>query len=246
MAKGAAMQIAKKKRSDPEPILDFQEAAAHVSEGEEGDSAYIIPVRTCIVERARKEKPFLLRFVLSPQAEVVPDLKGTLPGRGVWVTARRQSVAEAVKRRAFQRAFRKPVAVSDSLPLEVEQLFKRSALERLSICNKAGLLVAGFSKVEEALRRCEIVALLHADSAAADGRAKLDRKFQASSSGTGHTPPENRFTSAEISLAAGSTGVIHAGLREGGATRAFLEALDLLKAYCAGEALADSPRQDRE
>jgi hypothetical protein len=240
------MQMAKKKGCEPEPILDFQEAASHVMEGEEGDSAPIIPVRTCIVERAKKERPFLLRFVLSPQAEVVPDIKGSLPGRGVWVTARKQSVAEAVKRRAFQRAFRKPVAVSDSLPLEVEQLFKRSALERLSICNKAGLLVAGFSKVEGALKRGEIVVLLHADTAAADGRAKLDRKLEASSSGKEHARPENCFTSAEISLAAGSTGVIHAGLREGGATRAFFEALDLLKAYCAGEASVASLRQDRE
>jgi uncharacterized protein len=228
------MQMAKKKRSEPEPILDFDEAASHLKEGEGGEAT--IPVRTCIVERERKERPFLLRFVLSPQDEVVPDLKGSLPGRGVWVTAKRESVADAVKRRAFQRAFRKPVSANDGLSLEVEQLFKRSALERLSICNKAGLLVAGFSKIEEALKRREIVALLHADNAAPDGKEKLDRKLQVSSSGNERIEPENRFTSAEISLAAGSTGVIHAGLREGGATRAFLKALDRLKAYCAGEA----------
>jgi uncharacterized protein len=239
------MQTAKKKRSEPEPILDLQELDSHVKEVEEGGDA-ATPVRTCIVERARKEKPFLLRFVLSPQDEVLPDLKGTLPGRGVWVTARKRILADAVKRRAFQRAFRKPVSVKDSLPLEVEQLFKRSALERLSICNKAGLLIAGFSKVEEALRRGELAVLLHADAAAPDGRDKLDRKFQALSAGQDHIEPENCFTSAEISLAAGSTGVIHAGLREGGATRAFLTALDRLKAYCAGEDRFASLRQDRE
>ncbi len=239
------MQIAKKKRSDPEPILEFSEADSHLTEGEQGSNP-IIPVRTCIVERARKERPFLLRFVLSPQEGVVPDIKATLPGRGVWVTAKKEIVAEAVKRRAFQRAFRKPVAVSDNLPLEVEQLFKRSALERLSICNKAGLLVTGFSKVEEALKRREVVALLHADTAADDGKTKLDRKFEALFAGKDHIAPENCFTSAEISLAAGSTGVIHAGLREGGATRAFLEALDRLSAYCAGEAKFASLCQDRE
>jgi uncharacterized protein len=238
------MQMAKKRRSEPEPILDFFEATSHLKEGEEGGDS-IIPVRTCIVERARKEKPFLLRFVLSPREEVVPDIKGTLPGRGVWVTATREIVANAVKRRAFQRAFRKPVSVSDDLPLKVEQLFKRSALERLSICNKAGLLIAGFSKLEEALRRREIVVLLHADAAGADGKAKLDRKLWALSEENDSIAPENCFTSAEISLAAGSTGVIHAGLREGGATRAFLQALDRFNAYCVGEAQA-SPRQDRE
>jgi len=215
---------------------------AHLEEGDQGNN----PIRTCIVDRERKEKPFLLRFVLSPQEEVVPDAKGNLPGRGVWVTARKQIVADAVKRRAFQKAFRKQVTVSDSLSLEVERLFKRSALERLSICNKAGLLVAGFAKVEEALKRQEIVALLHADTAATDGKVKLDRKLEALFAGKDYIAPENCFTSAEISLAAGSTGVIHAGLREGGATRAFLQALDRLSAYCAGEAEIASLRQDRE
>jgi predicted RNA-binding protein YlxR (DUF448 family) len=236
------MQAAKKKRSEPEPILDFFAETAHVEEGDQSGA----PIRTCIVERERKEKPLLLRFVLSPQAEVAPDVKGNLPGRGVWVTARKRIVADAVKRRAFQRAFRKQVTVSDSLPLEVERLFKRSALERLSICTKAGLLVVGFAKVEEALRRREIVALLHADTAATDGKAKLDRKLEALFAGKDYIAPKNCFTSAEISLAAGSTGVIHAGLREGGATRAFLQALDRLSAYCVGEAEIASLRQDKE
>ncbi len=236
------MQIAKKKRSKSEPILDFLDEIPHLEEGDQGNN----PIRTCIVDRERKERPSLLRFVLSPQEEVVPDVKGNLPGRGVWVTARNQIVADAVKRRAFQRAFRKQVTVSDSLSLEVERLFKRSALERLSICNKAGLLVVGFAKVEEALKRHEIVALLHADTAATDGKAKLDRKLEALFVGRDYIAPKNCFTSAEISLAAGSIGVIHAGLREGGATRAFLQALDRLSVYCAGEAEIASLRQDRE
>jgi hypothetical protein len=235
------MQIAKKKRSEPEPILDFLDEASHLEEAVPG-----APIRTCIVERERKGKPSLLRFVLSPQGEVAPDVKENLPGRGVWVTAKRDAVSDAVRRRAFQRAFRKPVAVSESLSLEVERLFKRSALERLSICNKAGLLMVGFTKVEEALKRGEIVALLHADTAAAEGRGKLDRKFAASFVGQDYIAPENCFTSAEISLAAGSIGVIHAGLREGGATRAFLQDLGRLSAYCATEAKTASLRQDKE
>jgi len=240
--KGAKMQTAKKKRSESEPILDLSAETAHLEEGDQSG----IPIRTCIVERERKEKPILLRFVLSPQAEVVPDVKGNLPGRGVWVTATKRIVADAVTRRAFQRAFRKQVTVSDILSLEVERLFKRSALERLSICNKAGLLVVGFAKVEEALKRREIVALLHADTAATDGKAKLDRKLEALFAGKDYIAPKNCFTSAEIGLAAGGTGVIHAGLREGGATCAFLQALDRLSAYCAGEAEIASLRQDRE
>jgi predicted RNA-binding protein YlxR (DUF448 family) len=227
------MRNRKKKRSEEEPVLDFLSTSAHL-QGEEPDGIDTAPVRTCIVERARKEKPFLLRFVLSPQDSLVPDIKGTLPGRGVWVTAKKTIVIEAVKRQAFRRAFRKQVAIDNDLPLKVEELFKRSALERLSICNKAGLVVVGFTKVEEALKRQELIGLLHASDAAEGGIAKLDRKFWAGSSRTGGTQPEICFTSAEISLAAGGSNVIHAGLKEGGATRAFFDALERLKSYCAG------------
>ncbi len=233
------MPDTKKKRSEEEPILEFCDEASHLGESVQRGNCST-PVRTCVVERARKEKPFLLRFVLSPQDEAVPDIKGTLPGRGVWVTANKAAVVEAVKRRAFQRAFRKPVSASGDLPSQVEELFKRSALERLSICNKAGLVLVGFTKVEEAIRRGEIVALIHAKEAAADGRAKLGRKFQAIVAEKDHSAPKNCFTSAEISLATGSTNVIHAGLKEGGATRAFLSALDRLGGYCTEDA-TDAP-----
>jgi predicted RNA-binding protein YlxR (DUF448 family) len=239
------MHTPKKKRFDDEPVLEFLNEGTHLT-GSGQNITESIPVRTCVVERARKEKPFLTRFVLSPQNSVIPDIKGNLPGRGVWVTAKKEAVAEAVKRKAFQRAFRKPVSVSGELPLQVEDLFKRSALERLSICNKAGLLVVGFARVEEALNRGEIAGLLHASDAAEDGKAKLGRKFRALYSGKHHRAPENCFTSAEISLAAGSTNVIHAGLKEGGAAFAFFEALDRLIGYCAGGA-TDSPlRRDKE
>ncbi len=239
------MGNAKKKRSEEEPILEFLNGGSHLTEG--GQSGVeSIPVRTCIVERARKERPFLLRFVLSPQDAVVPDIKGNLPGRGVWVTAKKEIVAEAVKHRAFQRAFRKPVSTGENLPLQVEELFKRSALERLSICNKAGLVIVGFTKVDEALSRGRIVGLLHASDAAEGGKAKLDRKFAALYSGKDHIRPINCFTSAEISLAAGSTNVIHAGVEDGGASRALFEALDRLSCYCAGGIANNSLRQGKE
>jgi uncharacterized protein len=235
----------KKKRFEEEPVLEFLGEDAHLrTSGQSGSGS--VPVRTCIMERARKERPFLLRFVLSPQDRAIPDIKGNLPGRGVWVTAKKAIVAEAVKRRAFTRAFRKSVSISEDLPLQVEELFKRSALERLSICNKAGLVVVGFAKVEDALNRGELTGLLHASEAARGGKAKLDRKFAALNPGKDHSRPGIGFTSAEISLAAGSTNVIHAGLKDGGATLAFFEALDRLSGYCTGDATGSSLRQGKE
>src|SRR5436309_111199 len=60
--------------------------------------------RTCIVTRAVKPVDELIRFVVAPDGAVVADLKRRLPGRGVWVTAQRETVSEAVKRKAFGRA----------------------------------------------------------------------------------------------------------------------------------------------
>jgi uncharacterized protein len=233
------MTTVKKKRFEPEPILEFQEESSNLEEGSQhADDGF--PVRTCILERARKEKPFLLRFALSPQEEVVPDINGKLPGRGVWVTAKKTSVEEAVRRRAFQRAFRRQVSVRQDLAAQVEELLKRSALERLSIANKAGLVVVGYMKVGEALKRNEIIALVHADTAAPDGKTKLNRKFAASRAEKDHILPKNCLTSAEISLAAGSANVIHAGFKEGGASREFLKALERFSGYCTGEGQTSS------
>ena len=44
----------------------------------------------------RLESGQLIRFVLGPGSEVVPDLKHRLPGRGVWVKAKREAIAAAV------------------------------------------------------------------------------------------------------------------------------------------------------
>jgi len=225
----------KKKYSDDEPILDFSGEEPHLIESRE-ESGRSPPVRTCVVKREKKEKSFLLRFVLSPQNEIVPDIKGTLPGRGVWVSARKNAIEDAIKRRAFQRAYKKDIRVSSELAGDVEHLLRRSALERLSIANKAGLVVTGFVKVGESIRRREIFALLHAAEAAIDGQTKLDRKFAASLTEQDHISNRNRFTSAEISLATGSVNVIHAGLKDGGASRAFLRAFHRLNDYSTTEA----------
>ena len=62
--------------------------------------------RTCVVTRRAGSPDDLIRFVLAPDGTVTPDLKRKLPGRGVWVTARRKEIAEAVKKRAFTRGFK--------------------------------------------------------------------------------------------------------------------------------------------
>ena len=110
---------------------------------------------------------------------VVPDLARRLPGRGVWVDATPEAVAEAVRRKAFAKSL-KPKCRSRRPAEPVERLSAEARWPRpVSLANKAGLVVAGFAKVEELIEAGQAVALIHAADAAADGVGKLDRKFKA-------------------------------------------------------------------
>src|ERR1700704_4248478 len=77
-------------------------------------------VRVCAVSREVRPIDELIRFVVSPQGEVVADLKRKLPGRGLWVSASRQAVAEAVRRNQFSRGFRRDVRAAPTLPPETK------------------------------------------------------------------------------------------------------------------------------
>jgi predicted RNA-binding protein YlxR (DUF448 family) len=129
--------------------------------------------RTCLVTRRTQPPEGLLRFVRAPDGTVVPDVRGKLPGRGVWVTSRRDTVAEAVRKRLFARGFKEDATAADDLPDLVDRLLLESALASLSMARKAGRVVTGFGKVTSALAKGQAIAVLHAVEAAPDGRRKI-------------------------------------------------------------------------
>src|SRR3954452_3995820 len=104
-------------------------------------------MRMCAVSREVRPIGELIRFVVSPQGEVVPDLKRKLPGRGLWVTASRQTVAEAVRRNHFSKGFKRDVRVAPTLATDTEGLLVRGVTEALAMAAKAGQVISGFSKV---------------------------------------------------------------------------------------------------
>src|ERR1700742_748834 len=107
--------------------------------------------RMCAVSREQRPVDELIRFVVSPQGEVVADIKRKLPGRGLWISASRQTVAEAVRRHQFARGFKRDVRAAESLAADTETLLARAAVEALAIAAKAGQVISGFAKVEAAL-----------------------------------------------------------------------------------------------
>jgi uncharacterized protein len=168
--------------------------------------------RTCIVTRTKGAPEDLLRFVRAPDGTVVPDLRHKLPGRGVWVSADAKTVALAVKRKAFARAFKAEVQVSEALPGEVADLMQRDCLNLLSLAKKAGQLVTGFAKVAAAAEKGALVALINASDGGEDGRRKLRQALRRAGADAAEI---KLFTETQLSLAIGGANVVHAALTRG-------------------------------
>jgi uncharacterized protein len=181
------------------------------------------PERTCIVSREARPPGELIRFVVGPDQEVVPDLKHRLPGRGVWVSASAEAVGAAVRRRLFSRAFKGEVRAAPDLPAQIEAALRRDLKQALSLANKAGAVVSGFAKVEAAIREKDIAALLHAAEAAEDGRRKLNGALRKRfGDAISIIPVIAELTGEELDLALGRSHVIHAGLVAGAGSDGFL------------------------
>jgi predicted RNA-binding protein YlxR (DUF448 family) len=184
--------------------------------------------RTCIVTHEAKPVSELIRFVLSPGGALTPDLKLNLPGRGVWVSARRATMQMAVKRNSFSQALKVGTKADPFLPDMIGELLKTRALSALSLANKAGEVISGALKIEKAISG-KMLALLHATDGAADGSAKLDRRFRSVYGQKAQI--FTLFGGEELDVALGRGNVIHAALMQGNAAEACLQGLLRLAAY---------------
>jgi predicted RNA-binding protein YlxR (DUF448 family) len=191
-------------------------------------------MRMCAVSREVRPIDELIRFVVAPDGTVVADLKRKLPGRGLWVSASRATVAEAVRRNQFSRGFKRDIRASKTLPEDTESLLVRGVIEALAMAAKAGQAVSGFGKVEDALREGPVAALLHASDGAADGIRKLDaiaRQRTGNIGESGDFPTLTILTSAQLDLALSRSNVIHAALLAGPAGKTFLSRSQILVRY---------------
>ena len=131
------------------------------------------PQRTCIATGETGAPERMIRFVVGPEGDVVPDLARRLPGRGLWVKAERAAVERAVAKNFFARAARASVKPAADLAERVERLLLERALADLSRARRAGRAVAGFVKVEQMVGQRRAGLLVVADEADGDGLGKL-------------------------------------------------------------------------
>ncbi len=171
------------------------------------------PERRCIVTRESGPKTGLIRFVAGPGDEVVPDIAGRLPGRGMWVSADRAALVQAAGKGAFAKVARRPLKAPADLADQVESLLAARLVVLVALARKAGQAVAGFEKTKDALVSGEAAVLLQA----ADGSERERGRLRPPGDGI---EGENRLVSClfghELGLAFARDRVIHAAVLAGG------------------------------
>jgi predicted RNA-binding protein YlxR (DUF448 family) len=171
--------------------------------------------RRCIVTRETEVKAGLVRFVVGPEDQVIPDVLEKLPGRGMWVSASRKAIDEAVKKGLFARAAKAPAKADPALADQVEGILARRVVDMLSMGRKAGRAVAGLEKVKTWLIDEKAVVLLQASDGSERGKTAL-------------RPPDGPetlidcLTSSELGMAFGRDTVIHAAMTKDGITNRVL------------------------
>lgn len=166
------------------------------------------PDRKCIATGEVQPKFGLIRFVAGPEGQIVPDINGKLPGRGVYVAADRAALEKAVSKKLFSRGLKTQVQVSADLVDDVERQLVRRVVDLISLARKSGAAVAGYEKVKDWLSKEEAQILIQAADGSGRGKSKLS------------TPHFGHYigwlTADELGMAFGRQTVIHAALASGG------------------------------
>jgi predicted RNA-binding protein YlxR (DUF448 family) len=191
--------------------------------------------RRCLVTGAVRPKTELLRFVVDPSGQIVPDIAGKLPGRGLWLTAQRAIVLEASSKRVFARAAKAPVVVTEGLEDRVATLLLQRCIEILGLARRSGLAVAGFVRVKEALTAGKAALLVEATDAAADGQEKL--AALASS-----LPRVACLDARELGVAFGREHAVHVALGKGRLADLFIAEARRLQGFRPGVKVEVSER----
>jgi len=164
--------------------------------------------RRCIVTRTALPKSGMIRFVVGPEGQLVADILGRLPGRGIWVSADRGTLDHALGKRLFARAAKTDVKVPDTMADDVEAMLTRRVIDLIALARKAGEAVAGYEKVKSWLATGQGSILVQASDGSTRGKTKL------------RTPPDGTFvgclSAGEIGLAFGRESVIHGAVTAGG------------------------------
>jgi len=195
--------------SEPSDIAAERAAELEVPDpGPDVDEPELGPIRRCIVTRERTSKERMIRFVVSPDRVLTPDLAARLPGRGIWLSANRDVLETARTRGAFARAARGQVTIPPDLPMLLQDGLLRRIADLLGLARRAGQVVCGYSKAREWITEGRAVVIVQATDGSPDERSRL-------LSGARNLPVVAVMSGTRLAAAFGRDHVVHAALSRG-------------------------------
>ncbi len=190
-------------------------------------------IRTCILSREEAPRQGLIRLALAPDGTVLPDIRAKAPGRGAWIGVARDELEAAIAKGrlkgALARAFKgATLSVPADLPARIAEALERAMLDRLGLELRAGLLIAGSDRIEEAARAGRLHLLLHAADAGADGNRRLDQAWRVGrdAEGSGERGMVIPLSRAILSMALGRENMVHIGITDRAAAARVRSAID--------------------
>jgi len=184
-------------------------------------------LRRCLASGEVRPKRELLRFAVAPDGSLVPDVAERLPGRGLWLSPRRDMIDLACTRNLFAKAAKAPVRVPSDLPEQLERLLRRHCLDLLGLVRRGGQAACGYDAAALLLGGGKAALLLQAVDAAEGGRQKLRALARAHD-----VPVVEVFRAEELGRALGRDALVHVALAGSGATARLNEELARLGAVC--------------
>lgn len=187
-----------------------------MTRGGQKREAEAVSERRCIATGMTQGKASLIRFVVSPDGAITPDVLEKLPGRGIWVAADRRALSKVLKKGLFARAARMPVTVDPNLIDLVEGQLADRVISLIAMARKAGQAALGYEKVRSWLDTGQARVLIQAADGSKRGKTKLKPR------------PETKvyiavLSASELGLAFGREHVIHSALAAGGLTNRIVE-----------------------
>ena len=154
---------------------------AELDEGEPEPELEQGPLRRCLVTREQGQRAEMLRFAVSPEGRVVFDVTATLPGRGLWLSARPGVLHQAIRRGAFARGakapvvdgVKAPVTVPPGLADEVKAALNRRLIDLLGLARRSGAAISGFEKARDWLQIGGAGLVVQAADGSAEERARF-------------------------------------------------------------------------
>ncbi|GFE64536.1 RNA-binding protein [Litoreibacter roseus] len=195
------------------------------------------PERRCIATGEVGDPDMMIRFVVGPEGQAVPDITGKLPGRGMWVTADSDALRTAMNKKAFSRSAKTQVSVPDDLFEMTETLLAKRLVDLISLARKAGQAVTGYEKVKGLLETDRARVLIQASDGSERGKSRL------------RSPPGKdvfigSLTAQELGLAFGRESVIHGALTAGGLSKQVIAEAKRLKGV-RGKSGGTSTRKEK-